>query len=110
MTDLRQLLEDMKLEQVILMGHSMGGRTVMLLSLLDPSRIAKLAVFDSSPIHRTPAAGVKSMELMLKAMMKVDFGLVPTNAKISEAKDVVDAQLDELGLKKKGTSQVYNLT
>ena len=43
-------------------GHSMGGRTALLLSLLDPAIIDQLVVVDSSPIHRTTDKGIKYIE------------------------------------------------
>jgi esterase len=47
--DLLELLNALKIEKVIVMGHSMGGKTAMVLSLAFPERVKKLIVVDISP-------------------------------------------------------------
>lgn len=48
--DLHQLLDDLSIEQAILMGHSMGGKTAMYFSLRHAERVRGLIVEDISPL------------------------------------------------------------
>ena len=47
--DLKHYCEANQLEKVILLGHSMGGKTAMLFSTLYPEMVEKLVVADISP-------------------------------------------------------------
>ena len=47
--DLKQYCEEYQLTDVILLGHSMGGKTAMLFSTLYPELVSKLLVADISP-------------------------------------------------------------
>ncbi len=47
--DLDELITDHDLEDVILIGHSMGGKTVMTYAQLDDTRIDKMVVVDIGP-------------------------------------------------------------
>lgn len=47
--DLKQYCDDYQLENIILLGHSMGGKTAMLFSTLYPELISKLLIADISP-------------------------------------------------------------
>lgn len=49
--DVLQLVKHLKLTNFSLMGHSMGGRTVMVFALTHPEMIEKLIVVDVSPIE-----------------------------------------------------------
>jgi esterase len=66
--DLRELLDDLGLEKVFLMGHSMGGKTVMNFAVNYPERVAKLIVADIAPRyypvhHETILEGLHSLDL-----------------------------------------------
>lgn len=47
--DVLTLLEHLHLQQVCLIGHSMGGKVAMLTALAYPERVAKLVVVDIAP-------------------------------------------------------------
>lgn len=47
--DLLELMDDEGIEQAHLMGHSMGGKTVMHFALSHPDRVEKLIVADIAP-------------------------------------------------------------
>ncbi|TXG38344.1 alpha/beta fold hydrolase [Seonamhaeicola maritimus] len=47
--DLKHYCEEHQLEDIILLGHSMGGKTAMLFSTLYPDLVSKLLVADISP-------------------------------------------------------------
>jgi len=47
--DLAELIEDENLDKVLLMGHSMGGKTAMHFAITHPERVEKLVIVDISP-------------------------------------------------------------
>lgn len=67
--DLREFLTDQNLTDPILIGHSMGGKTVMQYAMLYPDTFAKLVVVDIAPKfypvhHRDIVQGLKAIDLM----------------------------------------------
>jgi pimeloyl-ACP methyl ester carboxylesterase len=66
--DLRELLDEEGLVKVNLMGHSMGGKTVMNFALKYPERVEKLIVADIAPRyypvhHESILEGLNSLDL-----------------------------------------------
>lgn len=66
--DLKELLDDEGLDKVFLMGHSMGGKTVMNFALKFPERVEKLIVADIAPRyypvhHESILEGLNSLDL-----------------------------------------------
>lgn len=66
--DLFELCESLQLSNVILLGHSMGGKTAMTFAekheeLLDKLIIADMGVKAYPPHHQTIIAGLKSLQL-----------------------------------------------
>ena len=64
--DLLQFIEEHEIEEPVLMGHSMGGKTVMNFELNNPGIIHKLIVVDSAPKtypvhHQTILDGLRSL-------------------------------------------------
>jgi len=53
-SDLLKYLDDNSIEKAYLLGHSMGGKTVMLFAENHPDRVSKLIVADISPKEYTP--------------------------------------------------------
>ena len=49
--DILKLLDALGLEQVVLVGHSMGGKAAMWLTLQHPQRVRALAVLDIAPVR-----------------------------------------------------------
>lgn len=47
--DLKNYLEEHQLQDIILLGHSMGGKTAMLFAVTYPELVSKLVVADISP-------------------------------------------------------------
>lgn len=47
--DLLELLDNLKLEKIILLGHSMGGKTAMQFTIDHPERVSSLIVVDIAP-------------------------------------------------------------
>jgi len=89
--DVLQLLDDLKIPKATLMGHSMGGRTMMAVSLLEPSLVDSLVVVDISPVDVSP--GAASMKSLLDAMDAVQLG---ENLSRSTARGMVDEQLQRV--------------
>ena len=48
--DLKELMDDLNLNTAILLGHSMGGKTVMEFSMNYPEKVEKLIVVDIAPV------------------------------------------------------------
>ncbi len=52
--DILELMTDLKLEKVSLLGHSMGGKVAMQFSFLHPDLVEKLIVVDIAPKYYPP--------------------------------------------------------
>lgn len=66
--DLKELFDAEGLEKVLLMGHSMGGKTVMNFAVKYPERVEKLIVADIAPRyypvhHESILEGLNSLDL-----------------------------------------------
>ncbi len=66
--DLKELLDEEGLDKAYLMGHSMGGKTVMNFALKYPERVEKLIVADIAPRyypvhHESILEGLNSLDL-----------------------------------------------
>ena len=76
--DLYQLITDLELENIILIGHSMGGKTVMHFAQQHPTFIEKLIVVDIGPKaypmhHNTALEGLNSLDLsIIKSRSQAD--------------------------------------
>ena len=47
--DLNEFIQDQKISDPVIIGHSMGGKTAMNFALAHPDKISKLIVVDISP-------------------------------------------------------------
>jgi len=79
--DVRRLLDALELESVLLLGHSMGGKTAMTLALETPQRIQALVVADIAPV----AYRHQSHQPLIKAMQGLDLAQVRSRAQASAA-------------------------
>ena len=52
--DVKDTLDHLDLKQVILLGHSMGGKIAMEFALRYPQRVSKLILADISPVQNRP--------------------------------------------------------
>lgn len=52
--DVKETLDHLGLEQVMVLGHSMGGKIAMEFALRYPQRVAKLILADISPVQNRP--------------------------------------------------------
>jgi esterase len=74
--DLDEFITDRDLENVVLVGHSMGGKTAMTYAQLDDSRLSHLVVVDIGPkeypMHH---------DQILEGMQALDFSIYNTRGK-----------------------------
>jgi esterase len=66
--DVCQTLDELKLERVDLLGHSMGGKVAIQIALNQPQRLRSLLVADIAPVvykahHQSILAGLRSINL-----------------------------------------------
>lgn len=89
--DLEKLLKYLKLDKIILLGHSMGGKTAISFTQKYPEKISKLIVVD---------IGVKEYPMhhdeILKGLNSIDLELVNSR---SEATKILSKFIDSEGVK-----------
>lgn len=86
--DLLEFMDKMQIEKAVLVGHSMGGKTVMFFARDYPQRISSLIVVDIAPkSYNTPGeASLKTInhQQIIGAMKKVDFTKVTSRQDVEE--------------------------
>lgn len=90
-TDLKELLDELGLKGVNVLGHSMGGKTVMRFAQLYPDYLKKMVVADIGvkkyPMHH---------ELILKGLNNVTLDTINTR---KEAESALSVYVQEFGVK-----------
>lgn len=90
--DLLEFMDTHHLQKAILLGHSMGGKTVMHFAAKYPERVSRLIVVDIAPKDYRPAEPDNSRAIehrqIIDAMQAVDFSVV-------ESRQDIDAQLSK---------------
>ncbi len=81
-SDLEEFIDDLGLENVILIGHSMGGKVAMHFSLQYPNLIDRLIVIDISMRHYPPREEHLNM---IDAMRSIDFSTFSNRKQIEES-------------------------
>lgn len=89
--DLHHYIKHHRLEKVHLLGHSMGGKTVMLFAVTFPEMIDKMIVADISPRYFSP-----HHEFILTALNEVDFSIQKTRR---EVETILSKYIDENGIR-----------
>jgi len=69
--DLVEYLEEHGLEQVDIVGHSMGGKLAMVFTLLNPEKVRRLAVVDIAPVDYRKS-GNSFHEQLLATLLAID--------------------------------------
>ncbi|GLB51043.1 alpha/beta hydrolase [Neptunitalea chrysea] len=77
--DLYAYIQDYKLEKVMLLGHSMGGKTVMLFAVTYPEIVVKLLVADIAPKFYPP-----HHETILNSLSSLNFDVIKTRKQADE--------------------------
>ncbi|MCX6287621.1 MAG: alpha/beta fold hydrolase [Bacteroidetes bacterium] len=77
--DLLELTEEYSLENIVLMGHSLGGKTAMYFALHHPKAITKLIIVD---ISLRKARINMEHQMLIDAMLRVDFSRVVSRSDV----------------------------
>ncbi|XP_066238484.1 sn-1-specific diacylglycerol lipase ABHD11 isoform X2 [Saccopteryx leptura] len=88
--DLQDLLPQLGLVPCVLIGHSMGGKTAMLLALQRPELVERLVAVDISPVETT---SVSNFPAYMAAMRAIN---IPDEVPRSCARKLADKQLSSL--------------
>jgi len=78
--DLAEFLDQQKLTEALVLGHSMGGKTAMQLALAHPRRVARLVVADMAPRAYPPRH-----EKILAGMLALDLAAATSRHQLAEA-------------------------
>lgn len=97
--DILELINDLDLKEVILIGHSMGGKVAMQFAMNHPELLNKLIVVDIAPKYYPPHHGD-----ILKALNAVDFNVVK-NRKDAEA--LLSEYISDMGTKQFLLKSIY---
>jgi pimeloyl-ACP methyl ester carboxylesterase len=77
--DVKEYCEFHKLENIILLGHSMGGKTAMLLATLYPELVEKLIIADIGPKFYP-----QHHQTILEGLSAVNFSKQPSRSQVEE--------------------------
>jgi pimeloyl-ACP methyl ester carboxylesterase len=97
--DVHELITDNNLKNVVLIGHSLGGKTAMLCTLQHPESIDKLVVADIAPKYYPP-----HHQSVLAGLEAVDFNVVKTRR---EAEDILSQHISDFGTKQFLLKNIY---
>lgn len=87
--DVKDYCDFHKLENILLLGHSMGGKTAMLLATLHPQLIEKLIIADIGPKFYP-----QHHQTILEGLNAVDFSKQPSR---SDVEDIVSQYISDFG-------------
>jgi len=87
--DLAELIDKLKLDQPMILGHSMGGKMAMRYTLENPDKVKKLVVVDTS--LRTYVR-FQHHQRLIDAMLAVDFSRVNSR---QEAEEILTRKIEE---------------
>lgn len=97
--DLKEFIEEHQLLNPILLGHSMGGKTVMFFEMLFPGIANKIVVADIAPKVYEP-----HHDLVLKALNAVDFTEINTR---KDAENIMNEYISDFGTKQFLLKNIY---
>lgn len=86
--DIVRLMDDLGFEKSVLVGHSMGGSTMMYVALHNPQLVEKLVVVDMSPVRTSPQ--LMDIQNIMRVMATVNFDGITT---LTKARSVVREHL-----------------
>ena len=99
--DLVELVEEHGLNDIFLIGHSLGGKTAMFFTLHHPEMVKKLVVVDIS-LRKSPPN--REHQLLLDAMMAVDFSMAKSRGDVEKQ---LQTQVKSLKLRQFLLKNVY---
>lgn len=97
--DLKEFIETHHLKDPVLIGHSMGGKTVMFFELMYPGIARKIIVADIAPRAYEP-----HHDAVLKALNAVDFSKIKTR---KEAEAVMNEYIHDFGTRQFLLKNIY---
>lgn len=97
--DILELVHDNNLQNIILMGHSMGGKVAMQFAIQHQDLLDKLIVVDIAP-KRYP----NTNQDVLEALNSVDFNIVKTR---KEAETILSKHITDFGTKQFLLKNIY---
>lgn len=105
--DLAEFFDYHHIEEAVLMGHSMGGKTAMLYASDYPERIKKLIVVDIAPrdyLYPEQESQYHLHRTILLAMMEVDFNYVRSRQDVEDllAEKIDNARIRQFLIKSVG--------
>lgn len=89
--DLRELLENERLEKPVIIGHSMGGKTAMQFAVNHPDMVSKLIVVDIAPRKYN-----RTQREVAQALQAVDLDSITSR---KEAEEVLSEGISDTGTK-----------
>jgi esterase len=87
--DLTEFIEDHKIENPVIIGHSMGGKVAMTYSLENPGNVRKLVVIDISP-RKYPERVIHTQ--VISQMMSIDIENIKTR---TEVEKILDSRISD---------------
>ncbi len=103
--DLLEFFNDKNIDKAHLIGHSMGGKTVMRFALQNPERINKLVVLDIAPKSYASFSNYAQItnnhQLIIDSMLNVDFQNISSRQDIDQqlSAHLPDTKLSQFLLK-----------
>lgn len=97
--DLKEFIDDHRLSRPIILGHSMGGKTVLFFQQLYPGVAQKIIVVDIAMRSYEP-----HHQAVLAALNAVDFSLVQSR---KEAELILNQHIDDFGTKQFLLKNIY---
>ncbi len=97
--DLKEFIEEHQLKNVILLGHSMGGKTVLFFEWKYPEIASKIIIADMATREYEPHHNI-----VLKALNAVDFNAIKTR---KEAEAVLNNYIEDFGTKQFLLKNIY---
>lgn len=79
--DIKELMKDLGLSEIMLLGHSLGGKIAMTVALLDPASVKKLVVVDI-PVNLKPPD--REHKQLIDAMLSVDFTMTRSRSDVNK--------------------------
>jgi pimeloyl-ACP methyl ester carboxylesterase len=98
-SDLLELINDLALKNVILLGHSLGGKTVMQFAIDNPKMADKIIIADIAPKYYAP-----HHQTVLAGLNAIDFDIVKTRR---EAEDILVNHIADWGTRQFLLKNIY---
>ena len=103
--DLYEFIENQNIDKAILIGHSMGGKTVMHFANKYPEKVSNLIVLDIAPKSYVEIAKKNKGEInhngILKALINIDFSIIKSRNDVDKEleKTIKDIRIRQFLLK-----------